>query len=218
MTERFRVQVLDEHGYEMAVRGMSYSFGLHKRPELDPGEIEARRSDRALKLAHRVQGNKYPGGENKFLESIVLWIDVLAPRYWWQEADTYRVGSSKQSESTMHTILHRALEQSDFVEDIHPHFLDLINERIAEKDFRWVKRHLPESFLQLRLWCINYKTLQNIWYQRHNHRLPEWHVFLDTVLAQIKHPELIVPAEQRVEMVEQPGETVERHIQWHRDP
>ena len=43
-------------------------------------------------------------GHNKFLESIIIWAEVTAPRYWWQEADTYRL-STKQSESTMHTLI-----------------------------------------------------------------------------------------------------------------
>lgn len=180
-SNRMTVRVLHEAGYEQALFGLSLSYNT------DPEKM----APVALKLAHRVQGDGYPGGENKFLEAIFLWIDVDAPRFWWQEADTYRL-STKQSESSMHTILKRCLEQEDFVEDIEPAWLTLINEKIVAKDFRWLKRHLPESFLQRRVWVMSYKTLQNIWYQRRNHKLPEWHYSLDQLMPQVQHAELIV--------------------------
>ncbi|MCK9240314.1 hypothetical protein [Desulfocurvus sp.] len=48
-------------------------------------------------------------GHNKVLESMCVWLDVRMPRYWWQEFDTYRVGVTKQSESTMHILIRIAL-------------------------------------------------------------------------------------------------------------
>ena len=54
------------------------------------------------------------GGEDKFLRQIMFWWDVTAPRYWWAEADTYKVATTAQSESTMHTIMKRPLEERDF--------------------------------------------------------------------------------------------------------
>jgi hypothetical protein len=182
---KLTVKVLHEAGYEQALFGLSLSY--NSEPE--------KMKSTALKLAHRVQGDNWPGGENKFLEAIFLWLDVDAPRFWWQEADTYRL-STKQSESSMHTILKRCLTQEDFVEPIEPTWLNFINRMIEAKDFRWLKRHLPESFLQRRVWVMSYKTLQNIWYQRRNHKLPEWHYFLDQLLPQLQHPELVSKSEE----------------------
>ena len=179
-TSGLTVKVLREAGYEEALYGLSLSYNA------DPEKMK----DIAIQLAHRVQGDNHPGGENKFLEAIIVWLDARCPRFWWQEADTYRM-ATKQSESTMHTILKRDLEQSDFVEPIEPTWLTLINQKIEAKDFRWIKRHLPESFMQRRVWVYSYKTLQNIWYQRQNHRLPEWHQFIDQLLPQLQHPEFV---------------------------
>lgn len=177
---RFKAKVLLEAGYVQALYGLSKSYNT---PADKMHEV-------ARKLAHRVQGSGHPGGENKFLEAIMLWIEVTAPRFFWQEGDTYRL-STKQSESTMHTILRKPLTQENFVEDIDEGLLLRLNEHIAAKDFRWVKLNLPEAFLQCRVWCLSYKTLQNQWYQRRKHKLPEWHAYLDQVLAQIQHPEFI---------------------------
>jgi hypothetical protein len=43
------------------------------------------------------------------------------------------------------------------------------------------KRILPEGFLQLRTLSTNYAELLNIYFQRKNHRLPEWKVFCNYV-------------------------------------
>ena len=168
------VKVLQECGFDHAMLGLSLSYRAPVENMLPV----------AQRLAHR------GGGENKFLESMIMWLDVQAPRYFWQEADTYRL-STKQSESTVHMIMKRELTVQDFQDGLDAMVLEKINEFIRAKDFRAVKRHLPESFLQRRVWCMSYKTLQNIWYQRCNHRLPEWHLFLGGVLIQIKHPEFI---------------------------
>lgn len=181
-------EIVNEAGHDEALRGMSYSHGLYQR--FQDGEIiyavwKEKAEERALKLAHQ------QGGHNKYLESIILWIDVVAPRYWWQQADTYRL-STKQSASSMHTILTRHLTQRDFADPIPEPWLEELNRLIDAKDWERVKQYLPESFLQRRMWCMSYKTLQNIYNQRKNHKLKEWHKFLDSVVDQLEYPEYIV--------------------------
>ncbi len=91
--------------------------------------------------------------------------------------------------STMHTIMRRRLNLNDFEGGINPHILTILNEAIEKKDFGFIKRHLPESFLQRRIVCTNYKVLQNMFMQRNNHKLKEWRVFLYDVLKAVEHPE-----------------------------
>lgn len=40
----------------------------------------------------------------KFLRQIFVSVDITAPLYWWKEADTYQVGVTKNSTSTMHKL------------------------------------------------------------------------------------------------------------------
>ena len=40
----------------------------------------------------------------KFLRQIQVSIDITAPLYWWKEFDTYKVGTTANSTSTMHKI------------------------------------------------------------------------------------------------------------------
>lgn len=169
-----RVTILQESGVSPALQGLALSYN---------SEPSMRVADR---LAHK------QGGHNKFLESIQVWLDVTAPRYFWQQMDTYRVGISKQSESTMHTIMRGELTKDDFEDSwCHPDILDLLNRWILEGDFWNIKRHLSESFLQRRIISTNYKVLQNIEYQRRPHKLVEWPTFLDAILDQAKHPHWI---------------------------
>lgn len=179
--------VLNESGYEESMLGISLSYTSN--PE--------RSKVIAPNLSHK------GGGHSKFLECIELWIDVTAPRYIWQEFSTYR-HSSVQSESTMHTIMKRTLEQSDFENDIHIELLQHLNSQILSHKygdisperkssiFINIKNELPEGFLQRRIVHINYMTLKNIYNQRKNHKLKWWSEFLESVLFQIEHPEFIV--------------------------
>ena len=40
----------------------------------------------------------------KFLRQIMVSVDITAPRYWWSEFDTYKVGTAANSTSTMHKL------------------------------------------------------------------------------------------------------------------
>jgi hypothetical protein len=52
--------------------------------------------------------------EAKFRRMIVVYLDVTAPMYWWKEADTYKVGTVRNSCSTMHKIHAKEFNLEDF--------------------------------------------------------------------------------------------------------
>lgn len=170
-----KVDLIEEAGYKAAINGLALSYGQ----SFQKAEIVAR------KLCFK------DGGHNKFLESIMAWFMVTAPRYWWSQADTYRV-STKQSESTMHTAMKRKLTKNDFEPDgVTLSVLRDLNSLIVQKDLKKFKKRLPESFLQTREWAMSYKTIRNIISQRAGHKLPHWMMFILTVLGQVQHPELL---------------------------
>lgn len=45
----------------------------------------------------------------KFMRMITVYVDIIAPRYWWAEMDTYKVGTVTNSCSTMHCIHKKSL-------------------------------------------------------------------------------------------------------------
>ena len=161
-----------------------------------------------LDLAQRMirAGNS----DRKFLRQIMVSVDITAPLYWWKEFDTYKVGTVANSTSTMHKlsstpITKECFEMDDFDEDMMMYendsytpdtymseFWDMfindlehLREKYNEtKDKRYWKeliRLLPESWLQTRTVTLNYEILRNIYSQRKNHRLTEWHQFCDWI-------------------------------------
>lgn len=92
----------------------------------------------------------------KALRGLIVYAEILAPRYWWVEMDTYRIGSERlSSESTMH-IQGKGLSTEELVK---------------------MKSELKEGTIQKRAQYFSYPTLRRIYFQRRNHRLPIWHDF-----------------------------------------
>lgn len=137
---------------------------------------------------------------SKFLRMIHAQVCITAPLYWWKEMDTYKVGTTANSTSTMHRIANYPItmdcfEMDDFedveIDDKCETFEDkwllliLVLEELRQecnetKDKRYWKeliRLLPESWLQTRMFDCDYATLRNIYCWRKNHKLTEWHSF-----------------------------------------
>lgn len=51
---------------------------------------------------------------SKYLRMLVVYCDIVAPRYWWTEFDTYKVGTVRNSCSTMHKIHSKEFDRGDF--------------------------------------------------------------------------------------------------------
>lgn len=132
----------------------------------------------------------------KFRRMITVYVDITAPLYWWKEFDTYKVGTTANSCSTMHKIHARELTLDDFSHDklniynrqILQAYIDTINADrevfIATKDKdAWYQmiQMLPSSYNQKRTVELNYEVLNNIYHSRLNHKLDEWHTFCDWV-------------------------------------
>lgn len=183
-----QVKVIEEHGYEAALRGMAYSY---KDRAIEPEAWWSGQKEKAEKRAKLLA--KKGGGHNKFLESITVWVDIEACRAFWSEFDTYRVGMTKNSESSMHTLQKREPTAADFEEGTSPFMIEAFCAAwpTLKSDVTALKMALPEGFLQRRMVCTNYKVLQNIIWQRTGHRLLWWSVFIDEIMAQVAHPEFL---------------------------
>lgn len=115
----------------------------------------------------------------KVARMIQVWLDITAPRFWWVEFDTYKTGTVATSESTIHTILKRTLVSTDFEGGMDTETLEKLNDIKLKEGLYGIKRYLPESFLQRRIVNTNYQTLRHIYFDRKNHVLPQWKVFLN---------------------------------------
>ena len=186
-----KVDVLKVDGIEEALLGMGLSYGLTSDKKIrclkDP-ELAARLTKICVKCAQR--GN----GEDKFLRMIQIWADVTAPRFWWAEFDTYKVGTVALSESTMHTLGKRQLTPEDFETPILAIELDTLNSALrSDNAIDFNKGMLPEGFLQRRIVNFNYAVFANMIRQRRNHRLPQWHYFLNKIYYGLPFLEFLPP-------------------------
>ena len=186
-----KINIIETSGENTALFGIGLSYGITSTYKSCTAlrlytDIYNKLLKIADALAHKQRGH------NKFLESINIYLDITAPRYWWSEFDTYRVGVTKQSESTIHTLGKRDITADDFEHNLPFDILTIFNniidryrctENKKEKEnlFLTLKNLLPEGYLQRRIVVLNAKTLQNIIAQRINHRLPEWKQFCDTL-------------------------------------
>lgn len=142
----------------------------------------------------------------KYRRMIAVYVDILAPLYWWKEFDTYKVGTVANSCSTMHKIHDKELNINDFSHEHLNEFskrvlntvISSINlarddylkndtERyeklsIERKDDWWqMIQSLPSSYNQKRTVMLNYEVLANIYKSRKNHKLNEWREFCEWI-------------------------------------
>ena len=88
----------------------------------------------------------------KFMRQIFVSVDITAPMYWWAEADTYKVGTVRNSCSKMHKLLAKPFEVSDFSFDKLPGYKNEIKQFRAS-NLEWVTQkeniaHSIENHLQ----------------------------------------------------------------------
>lgn len=203
-----KVCVLGEYGYGKALFGIGLSYGrtsgkqcfpdlFDKLDEWDVNKeitkyyqeeyvLFQRLEKVALKLAYKSDA------ESKFLRQISVILDIEAPLFWWKEADTYKVGTTAQSESTMHTLMKNSITQSNFERPISELTLKHLQELRQAGEFEQLVNELPCGWLQRRILTCNYAVLQNIYSQRCNHKLKEWHIFCDELISGLEHPDFIV--------------------------
>lgn len=190
-----RVEVLWEYGYRPALFGLGLSYGLTSDYYFFETGWREQIYERLCRVSQRCA--KKGNGEEKFLRMIQIWADVTAPRFWWAEFDTYKVGTVALSESTMHTLGKRPLTPEDFETPIEPDYLGTLNSALrSDNAIDFNKGMLPEGFLQRRIVNFNYAVLANMIRQRSKHKLPQWRQFLTEVLANVENPEFLPEIEE----------------------
>ncbi len=194
MTLSIKIHLDGVTGIAWALDRTKLSYGRNKPTgEVNPSDIPTG-SDLLLGNQLVVSGSSH----SKFMRCIAVYLTIRAPRLWWQEFSTYKVGTVELSESTMHTIMKRSLTKDDFSGDINPAHLDWLNEQVAQKNFVTVKANLPEGFMQTRGVFLNYQVLKTMYEQRRSHRLQEWQDFCDWVRDNMPFSFLITDEEPSI--------------------
>jgi hypothetical protein len=150
----------------------------------------------------------------KFRRMITVYMDIVAPLYWWKEFDTYKVGTVANSCSTMHKIHAKEFTLEDFScehllwsdnnmsdEDIPVKVMEnliyVLNHYRSvfldtkDKTHWWqMIQLLPSSYNQKRTVMLNYEVLSNIYQYRREHKLDEWREFCQWI-EQLPYSEIV---------------------------
>lgn len=209
-----KVEAIEVFGIEGAMRGMRNPLNSWDKADTTVSDDILEIGENDLNLATRLI--KAGTEHRKFLRMIHVQMDVTAPLYWWKEADTYKVGTTTNSCSTMHKIAakeftlddfsheHLIDDQDDFENEngqissykdfLYYDVLDVLNTarrqylETKDKKYWWqMIQLLPSSYNQRRTWDMSMETLLSILHQRKNHKLDEWNEFRDICLEQVPY-------------------------------
>lgn len=207
-----KIECTHVDGWVSAIRGMRNPMNSWKQSDSGYGCVD--KSCESCDFDHNWCGNtgEYKIGEkdlslmkrlvkagsdhSKFMRMITVTCDITAPLYWWKEFDTYKVGTVRNSCSTMHKIQakeftfndfsHEHLLEDDFDVYAPMNVLDTIivalnfhreqfNKTKDKKHWYQMIQLLPSSYNQKATVQVNYAVLRNMYHSRKNHKLDEWH-------------------------------------------
>lgn len=183
------------------VYGLEHSVkasGNPMRTQIDASETTDKDFLRATKLAACPSGL----GHDNFLKGIIVQVDIVAPLYWWKEAQRYHWFDFISSQSTMHCLLKFDVSKQ-CVDETDPRAIEIVKELIDEYNkipldqpdqqkaqWRRIVATLPCGFCLGASMTTNYQQLKTMYNQRKDHKLIEWHHFCDWVLTLPKFKEL----------------------------
>ena len=203
-----KIENTEVYGFKAAIRGMRNPMNSWDRSDSDCKTIirdngkyvEDFIGDNDLKLMKNLV--KAGSDHSKFMRMITVTCDITAPLYFYKEWDTYKVGTVRNSCSTMHKIADKAFTYDDFsiehiggVPNCDPLYfsafetiIEVLNEArhcyldTRDKAYWWqMIQLLPSCYNQRSTVQLNYAVLRNIYHARKNHKLDEWHTFCEWV-------------------------------------
>ncbi len=206
-----KVENIETFGWEAALHGMRNAKNSWAKSDSKYSSDIVWTSENIAKFGNNVMGYDYCIGENdmklastlvkagtehrKFTRMIHIQMDITAPMFWWAEFDTYKIGTTRNSCSKMHTIHIKPFELDDFAHECcieipiaHDALINTINacdqlrimynETHDRKYWRALIELLPESYMMKATWDGSFETMLNIMHQRDGHKLKEeWEPF-----------------------------------------
>jgi len=103
--------------YDMSTRCTQWGEHAAENNIIGPNDM-----DLALRLIHAGDPS-----HRKFLRQIMVSVDITAPLYWWKEFDTYKVGTTANSTSTMHKLASTPITLDCFETDDYDDMVDIFN-------------------------------------------------------------------------------------------
>lgn len=180
------------YGLEESVRGSKYPMAT------DLAKVTSEVTPITQKLANAKTGS----GHDNFMNGIVVQFDLTFTNKAWVEAERYHFLDFVSSQSTMHRITKFDLDQA-YISYVDPRIITIMKEKVKDyndlqADIKRLKaegkdtstlddlarsKYLeilysnPAGFRLTARMTTNYRQLKTIYFQRRDHRLPEWRAF-----------------------------------------
>lgn len=188
--------------------------GYPVRTSLTDTTVDEKVIKRCLNLTKASNGN---GAHGQWLTGVRVAFDLTCSNKMWVEMERYRFVEFVSSQSTMHRITKFNLDES-YNEYVDSRVIEIMKEKVAKYNdicdlsaaipseneemtqrFSDMKKQAylevlytnPAGFELTARLTTNYRSLINVYVQRHNHRLPEWREFCEKLLELPYFPELL---------------------------
>ena len=202
-----KIENVEVFGWEASIRGLRSPMNSWEKSDscFNKRDSEAQfysdvgENDLALMKKLIKAGSDH----SKFMRMINVTCDITAPLYWWKEFDTYKVGTVRNSCSTMHKIHSKEFTLDDFsIDDFYfeddkcgMYLSDMFKNVVADCEFlrknfvetgdkrywRGLIQLLPSSYNQRATVQLNYAVLRNMYHSRKNHKLDCWRTFCEWI-------------------------------------
>ena len=178
------------YNLDNAIKASKYPMAI------DPKSKDEQITDTVRKLGGMDRGS----GHDNYLHGILVSFDLTCSNKMWVEFERYHFADIVSSQSTMHKIT-KLLEEDVFNEYVDERIKDVLKDILSQYNMDDTPQGHKQTYLRL-LYNVpsgieltahivtNYGQLKTMWYQRHNHRLPEWRKFCDWILTLPKFSEL----------------------------
>lgn len=180
------------YGLENAIRGSKFPMAT------DIQKV----NDEVTNTTKKLGSCKTGTGHDQFITGIIVQFDLTFTIKAWTEAERYSFLDFISSQSTMHRISKFDLDEQ-YIEYVDSRVIDIMNEL---KD-KYNETKDPEDYLRLlytnpcgfkltAAMTTNYRQLKTIYYQRKNHRLPEWRDFCEQIEQLPQFKEIVLGKEE----------------------
>lgn len=169
------------YGLENAIKCSKYPMSV------DISTLNTDITNTVKKLGNAQKGS----GHDNFLKGIIVQFDLTMTPKMSVELERYHFIDFISSQSTMHRITKFDLDKA-YIEYVDKRIIDIMKNKVTQYNNETDKEKKEKLYLEILYsnpcgfkltagMTTNYQQLKTIYYQRKNHRLPEWRTFCDWI-------------------------------------
>lgn len=169
------------YGLENAIKCSKYPMSV------DISTLNTDITNTVKKLGSAQKGS----GHDNFLKGIIVQFDLTMTPKMSVELERYHFIDFISSQSTMHRITKFDLDKA-YIKYVDKRIIDIMKDKVTKYNNETDKEKKEKLYLEILYsnpcgfkltagMTTNYQQLKTIYYQRKNHKLPEWRTFCDWV-------------------------------------